>query len=266
MIGPCARPRRLITARVKDASRPAAGYGVIRVEPEQEVEARPGQFAMLGVPAGCRATLHRPMSILGSGATLDFLIREVGRGSRALAGLVEGDDVQLIAPLGTPFPAPTKEERVVLVGGGVGASPLLFQARLAARQGARPTMIYGGRSGRDLVLADEMRHACDLVCVTEDGSLGERGLATDPLAAALSAGGVDRVLACGPLPMMEASAALALEASVPCLVCLEALMACGFGACLGCAVPAAGGGYLYACSDGPVLAAERVDWERMRAA
>ncbi len=266
MTDPCARPRHLIAARVVDATRPAAGYAVIRLEPAQEVEARPGQFAMLGVPGDCKTTLHRPMSILGSGRTLDFLIREVGRGSRALAGLARGDGVRMIAPLGTPFPAPGRQERVVMVGGGVGASPLLFQARLAARAGARPKMIYGGRSGRDLVLADEMRRACDLVCVTEDGTLGERGLATEPLAAALAAGGVDLVLACGPLPMMEAAAGLALEASVPCLVCLEALMACGFGACLGCAVPAAGGGYLYACSDGPVLDAGRVDWERMRAA
>lgn len=266
MIGPCTSPRRLIAARVVDAARPAAGYAVIRLEPEQEVDARPGQFAMLGVPGDCGATLHRPMSILGSGTTLDFLIREVGRGSRALAGLAPGDAVRMIAPLGTPFPEPGPRQRVVMVGGGVGASPLLFQARVSAEAGARPTMIYGGRSASDLVLADEMRRACDLVCVTEDGTLGTRALATGPLAGALAGGGVDLVLACGPLPMMEAAAGLALEASVPCLVCLEALMACGFGACLGCAVPAAGGGYLYACSDGPVLDARRVDWERMRAA
>jgi dihydroorotate dehydrogenase electron transfer subunit len=266
VIGPCSGPRRLIAARVVDASSPAAGYGLIRVEPEQEVEARPGQFAMLGVPGGCGATLHRPMSILGSGRTLDFLIREVGRGSRALAALAQGDGLQMIAPLGTPFPPPSRRERVLMVGGGVGASPLLFQARLAAGAGAEPTMIYGGRAAADLVLAHEMRQVSDLVCTTEDGTMGERGLATDPLARALEAGGVDRVLACGPVAMMEAAAALALRASVPCLVCLEALMACGFGACLGCAVPAAGGGYLYACSDGPVLDARLVDWELMRAA
>jgi dihydroorotate dehydrogenase electron transfer subunit len=253
-----------MAARVVEASRPAPGYGVIRLDPGQRVEARPGQFAMLRVPSGCRATLHRPMSILGAGPTLDFLIREVGRGSRALAGLGVGDAVEMIAPLGTPFPDPQRHERVVMVGGGVGAAPLLFQARLAAQ--ARPTMIYGGRSGRDLVLADEMGRACDLVCVTEDGSLGETGLATDPLARALRGGGVDLVLVCGPVPMMHAAADLARAASVRCLACLEALMACGFGACLGCAVPAAGGGYLYACSDGPVLDAGRVDWERIRAA
>jgi len=206
------------------------------------------------------------MSILGSGSTLDFLIREVGRGSRALAGLGVGDGVEMIAPLGTPFPAPRRDERVVMVGGGVGAAPLLFQARLAAAEADRPRMIYGGRSGGDLVLADEMNLSCDLVCVTEDGSLGERGLATDPLARELDAGGVDLVLACGPVPMMHAAAVLARAASVRCLVCLEALMACGFGACLGCAVPAADGGYVYACSDGPVLDAGLVDWERMRAA
>ena len=266
MTGPCHEPRSLVPARVVDASRPADGYGVIRVRPERPVTARPGQFAMLGVPGHARAMLHRPMSILGAGETVDFLIREVGRGSRALARLAQGDGIEMIAPLGTPFPAPGRDERVVMVGGGVGASPLLFQARVAAQAGARPTTIYGGRSERDLVLADEMQRACELVCVTEDGSRGVRGLVTDPLAEVLAGGGVDLVLACGPLPMMEAAARLTLSASVPCLVCLEALMACGFGACLGCAVPATDGAYLYACSDGPVLEAGRVDWERMRAA
>ena len=265
MTGPCTGERRLLAARVIDSSRPAQGYGVIRLEPEREVEARPGQFAMLSVPGGCRATLHRPMSILDSGDTLEFLIREVGRGSRALAGLGPGDEVQMIAPLGTHFPAPRQDESTVMVGGGVGASPLLFQARVASRV-VRPTMIYGGRGAGDMVLADQMREVCDLVCVTEDGTMGERGLATDPLARALDGGGVDRVLACGPVPMMRSAADLARRADVACLVCLEALMACGFGACLGCAVPAAGGGYLYACSDGPVLDARLVDWDRMRAA
>jgi dihydroorotate dehydrogenase electron transfer subunit len=257
--------RRLAGARVASVERPGPGYAIVRVLPDEPFGAAPGQFAMLRVPGGCGAFLHRPMSILDAGPTVDFLVREAGAGSRALARLVPGDRLEMIAPLGTPFPPTGAGAREVLVAGGVGAAPLLFQARRAVAAGGRPLVIYGARSGADLVLAAPMGEAAETVLVTEDGSLGTRGRANDALAAAL-AGRPDRVLACGPIAMMAETARLSAGASVPCLACLEALMACGFGACLGCAVPAAAGGYLYVCSDGPVVDAALVCWSAIGAA
>lgn len=259
----CEQAHRLIPTCISEVTRPAAGYAIVRAEPPDPVDARPGQFAMLRVDSRCEVMLHRPMSILCASGTLDFLIREVGAGSRTLARLAPGDVLEMIAPLGRPFPDPDPGGREVLVGGGVGASPLLFYAREASRAGARPLILYGGSSEADLVLARQMEQACELERVTEDGSAGLKGLATDPLEAALAKGCVDRVLACGPLPMMRSAARIAARARVECLVCLEALMACGFGACLGCAVPSTREGYLYVCTDGPVLDARDVDWDRL---
>jgi len=241
-------------ARVLEVIRPAPGYALIRAEPESPAPASAGQFAMLRAPG---SFLGRPMSILDSGRTIRFLVRAVGEGSRALALLDPGSVLEMIAPLGSPFPPPASGD--VLVAGGVGAAPILFQART----GPGSTVIYGGRTASDLVLLEEMGRSSRLVLATEDGSAGTKGLATDPLAAMLDRGEARRVLACGPLAMMAAAARLAREASIPCLVCLEALMACGFGACLGCAVPAAAGGFLHACTDGPVVPADRVDWDRL---
>ena len=122
-------------------------------------------------------------------------------------------------------------------------------------------MVYGGRSRRDLPLAAEIAAAAESVTyITEDGSAGERGLASEAMIDLLARSSFDRVVACGPWPMMAAAAQAAASAGVPCEVSLESMMACGYGICLGCAVPASDGGYLYACSDGPVVDASRVVW------
>jgi dihydroorotate dehydrogenase electron transfer subunit len=98
-----------------------------------------------------------------------------------------------------------------------------------------------------------------------DGTRGDKGLVTDTLMRAFNKfpDFGDSVLACGPMPMLKAVARVCAQHGVACQVSLEAPMACGLGACLGCAIPAAGGGYLRACQEGPVLAAEAVDWERV---
>jgi dihydroorotate dehydrogenase electron transfer subunit len=252
----------LTTCTVAACESPAPGYALLSLRPPVPVEARPGQFAMIEVSS---AMLHRPMSILAAGETLEFLIREVGTGSRALASLREGDRVRVIAPLGNSFPPPTPGVCDVLVGGGVGASPLVMHAAASARANRRPTMVYGGRTSVDLLLSAEAAAACDLVAVTEDGSRGIRGLATDPLAGLLGGAGPSRVLTCGPLPMMAATARVCAAMQIECLACLEAMMACGFGACLGCAVPARDSRILCVCSDGPVVDATEVDWEVLSA-
>jgi dihydroorotate dehydrogenase electron transfer subunit len=111
-----------------------------------------------------------------------------------------------------------------------------------------------------LPLADDAIELCDLELTTEDGSRGLPGRVTDLLTKWLSSN--VEVFTCGPDRMMAAVAQKCATAKVPCVVSLEAPMACGFGICLGCAIPTPGGGYLYACAEGPCLDAERIDWER----
>ena len=263
MTTPCSSARALARAEVVERRSPAPGHAVLRLRPDAPIPARAGQFAMMRVPREPRAFLSRPMSMMGAGEVVEILVKEVGAGTRALARLVPGERVDILAPLGRAFPGPSPGITDVLVGGGVGAAPLLMYAREEARAGRQVTFLYGGRTAADLVIAREAASVSRLVTVTEDGSSGIAGIATGPLGGVLAGAGRARVLACGPLRMMEAAARAARGAGAGCVVCLEALMACGFGACLGCAVPAAAGGHLHACSDGPAVDADLVDWERL---
>jgi dihydroorotate dehydrogenase electron transfer subunit len=148
----------------------------------------------------------------------------------------------------------------VLVAGGVGIAPLLFLARELVAQGKRPVLLYGGRTVRDLPLADDAQDLCELEIATEDGSRGFAGRVTELLTRWLSQN--VEVYTCGPDRMMAAVARKCAVANVPCEVSLESPMACGIGVCLGCAIPTVGGGYLYACAEGPCIDAQRIDWER----
>lgn len=220
---------------------------------------RPGQFAMLSLdPRGLRLDplLPRPMAVFrAEGGRVEFRFRVVGRGTALLAALSAGDEVGVLGPLGNGFAAPEDATaRPVLVGGGTGTASLY---ELAAQLGRRARVLLGGRT-RDaiLALADFEALPAELQVATEDGSSGRRGLVTDLLA--LEPG--DRVFACGPTAMMDAVRQRAHADGVPCQVSLESQMACGFGICLGCAVPT-DQGFRYVCTHGPVFDAERLDWK-----
>jgi dihydroorotate dehydrogenase electron transfer subunit len=148
----------------------------------------------------------------------------------------------------------------VLVGGGTGIASLWDLAGRAA-QVAPAHVLLGARTAADLMGVDDFRAlGVDLALATEDGSAGERGLVTAPLERLLGRGDVATVYACGPTPMMRRCAELAAGRGARCLVSLENPMACGFGVCLGCAVPRAGGGFALVCRDGPVFDAGAVAW------
>ncbi len=221
--------------------------------------AEPGQFALLR-PASWRSEpyLPRPMSFLSvQEGRLEFLVRRVGLGTNALLALEPGDGVWVLGPLGVGWPRVAEGVQVVLVAGGVGLAPLLFWLE----QERRPAQVlYGVRTRQDLALVERIEAAGGrLVCATEDGSAGRQGLVTALVGDALS-GTTGHVLACGPWPMMRVCVQAAVDHGWRCHVSLEARMACGLGMCLGCAVPRAGGGYLYACREGPVVEGSTVDW------
>jgi dihydroorotate dehydrogenase electron transfer subunit len=228
--------------------------------------ARPGQFVMAACGPLLDPLLRRPISLNRClrPDQIQLLIRVVGRGTELLAGFRTGEPLSLVGPLGKGF-RPPPAGPVCLVGGGIGIAPLLFLADWLheAHPSALPcNVLLGSRTAGELThLAAEFGQiGCQVENATDDGSLGHHGLVTDLLAPHLSL--VKKVYACGPQPMMATVAGLCRQAGIPCEVSLEANMACGLGACLGCAVLGADNRYLHVCKDGPVMNAETVAWNR----
>jgi NAD(P)H-flavin reductase len=187
----------------------------------------PGQFFMLEAPG---RLLPRPMSLcLAPARELAFLIDAVGPGTQALCSLGPGDELHVLGPLGNGFAL--EVERPLLVGGGIGVAPLPY---LSERLGSPPAVL-GFRSDWHAEAAQLVPNA--QVCV-------QPTLVTE-----LIPDGLD-VLACGPEPMLEAVRAVAPAAQLA----WEAPMACGYGACYGCAVEI-DGRLKRLCVDGPVLCA-----------
>jgi dihydroorotate dehydrogenase electron transfer subunit len=235
----------------------------------------PGQFAMLspgaiGAAERFDPLLPRPMAIYRArrsdgGAEVEVLYKVHGRGTALLAEARAGERVRFVGPLGQPFPAAPRGSLALLVGGGTGIASLYeLAARTRASGAARLRVLLGARSRGDLMGREDFESlGVELVVATEDGSLGETGFVTVPLASMLDAEPDAVVYACGPTPMMRRAAQLAAARGRRCLVSLENPMACGFGVCLGCAAPRVGGGFALVCRDGPVLDAGTVDWERL---
>jgi len=255
-------------AKVVSQEPVGAGVFLLRLEaPAVAAATSPGTFVMLRVSGGPEPLLARPFSVHGAeGDHLLILYQVVGRGTEMLSRVEPGRELACWGPLGNGFNLDC--QRPLLVAGGMGVAPLWFAARAMAERGAEVSVLFGlagagGYSELLAVLQDQAEAGkISLSFTTEDGSLGEKGLVTHLMPQALER--ADRVLACGPPAMLKAVASLAAEAEVACQVSLEAPMACGVGACLGCVVPAVpGGGYLRVCQEGPVLGAARVDWERL---
>jgi dihydroorotate dehydrogenase electron transfer subunit len=163
----------------------------------------------------------------------------------------------IIGPLGRGF-TPGRGGRAVMVAGGLGIAPMPLLAKKLSSLGVPSILLYGCRDKGQLLATPGIKTAIS----TENGSCGRRGRVTDLLEERLRQGGACRVYACGPWAMLKQVSLVCREHKTPCQVSLEARMACGVGACQGCAVKAAGGGYLHVCSDGPVFDSRRIDWNQ----
>ena len=263
-------PRRL-DALVLDNRAEGGQNHRLRLAAPEWPGAAPGQFVMLspgalGAAARYDPLLPRPMAVYRTLARdgareVEILYKVTGRGTQLLAGTRAGERVRMVGPLGASFPLPRAGERALLVGGGTGIASLYELAASACERGP-VAVLLGARRASDLMgVADFAALPLELRIATEDGSEGARGVVTELLEAALAdAAAPIRVYACGPTPMMRRAAELAAARGRHCIVSLENHMACGFGVCLGCAVPRAGGGFALVCRDGPVLDAGAVAW------
>ena len=219
----------------------------------------PGQFVQLGLEP---AYLPRPFSILrADGRRLEVLSKAVGLGTRALFACAHGQRVWVLGPLGRGFRS-DRSASSILVGGGVGLPPIYALAERLSGKGTSPRVIVGARTAEQVLLRYELAAlGADVHVMTDDGSAGGRGTAADRLRELLGTAATGcRVYACGPEPMLAAVADLCRRSGTPCQVAVEEHMACGFGACQGCAVRTAAGGYDLVCRDGPAFDAERLMW------
>jgi dihydroorotate dehydrogenase electron transfer subunit len=252
----------------------AGGYRIFSaLDPAGPMPAA-GQFYMLAAESGWggergRPYLARAFSVAGAergngGLRLDFLVQAVGPGTERLAALEEGEGLWIHGPLGRPFSAPRdvapEAAGAILVGGGIGVAPLAIWRLQLLAAGVPARVLLGFRDransgGLDLFDCSEIRLA------SEDGHTGHRGLVTDLLAVLLEGDDARSaaVYACGPPAMLEAVRTMCAARGVACELAMEAPMACGFGACFGCAVPLAGGGYTRLCVDGPVVRGDEIE-------
>lgn len=224
------------------------------LEARDDTAPRAGQFYMLaaadrwGGGEDERPFLPRAFSVMRArDGVLEFMLEDVGPGTRRLCELRPGDGLWLAGPFGRPFAPPRDARRPVLVGGGVGTAPL---AILQDELGASALVLLGFRDAAHAEGAALLR---DARVATDDGSVGHAGLVTELLRAELGCDPRTEVYGCGPPLMLEAVRAQCEEMGVPAQLALESGMACGFGACFGCVVPVRGGGYVRLCVDGPVL-------------
>ena len=243
-------------------SRSFGQYKVIGVIDTEAPVALAGQFHMLaavegwGGEADGRPWLPRPISFLsnGKGGRFDFLIDPIGPGTRLLAALQVGEFVGVVGPLGNGFSPVAEGVRPVLVGGGIGAAPVMALSELMLAQGQDHDLILGFRSEQQAQVAQLASHA---KVMTDDGSAGERGNVIDALNR-LEIGNAE-LFGCGPAPMLDALRLRADLLGVRSQLALEAPMACGFGACFGCAVETRTG-IIRLCVEGPVLAGESLEF------
>ena len=238
---------------------------------------RPGQFVMIRIAGLAEPFLGRPISIYSyhprkSSAEIELLYRVVGKGTQILAGLISGSQVEVHGPLGGSYSLFPEKENVVLIAGGIGVAPLSLLAQYLCKNASvtasRLSFYLGAQTAKEIVGLDKLSKLCYKIKIcTDDGSRGRKLLVTqafqedipkyDPAATA--------VYACGPKGMIKALAGILSPGKFFCQVSLEERMACGTGACMGCAVAITGksGDVVYkrVCSDGPVFSLENIVWE-----
>ena len=212
---------------------------------------RPGQFVQARLPG---FYLRRPISVCDwDGESLTLVYKLVGEGTRAMADMRPGMELDLLTGLGNGFDTAACGTRPLLIGGGVGLPPMIGLCRTLLEEGKHPTVLAGFNTADEVFLRDAVEAlGVPFVLATMDGSAGVKGLVTD----AMKALDFDSVCACGPLPMLKA---VCEAADVPGQFSFEERMGCGFGACMGCTVRTKNG-YKRICKDGPVLVREEILW------
>jgi dihydroorotate dehydrogenase electron transfer subunit len=245
----------------------------------------PGQFVMVRPPLVVDPLLPRAFSIYRisqgeEGAPIvEILYKVLGKGTQYLAQIDPGQAVEILGPLGNRFTVPETVETAVLVAGGIGVPPIAALAMEVVKGQRRLEVFLGGKTAADILCVQDFEGVgATLHITTEDGSKGTRGVITDLLEPFLESfgdpatrqlgnqAGPSRlaIFTCGPPGMLAAVSRVAEGRGVPCQTSVEANMACGFGACMGCAIEVRSSGpgpaYKLVCKDGPVFDSRDLVW------
>lgn len=295
--------RRVLRARVLKCREVAPRHFHFQLHaPTLARDAAPGQFVHVATRPNSTTwnfdpLLRRAFSIMNAdreNQSVEMLFRVEGQGTTALAAAKEGDELDIIGPLGQTFdlsPFHVKQSNVVLprailVGGGVGVPPLVFLGKILRATKIRVSALIGARTSQDVLGLDTFRALnIESTVATDDGSAGHHGRVIDLLEAELTTDNKAIVYACGPWPMLRAVALLCQKQGVRCQVSLEEAMPCGIGVCNGCVVratqPHAMGAtppqlneiigdewspyqrYRRICVEGPACWADEIEWEQL---
>ena len=250
------------TAKILSQNKIADGIYSMWIETTAAKEAKPGQFIDVYVNDDSKL-LPRPISICEvKDDLLRIVYRVVGGGTKIMSTYEEGDEIQIIGPLGNGFDM--RDGKAILVGGGIGIPPMVELAKNLSEKIGKENVISVMGYRDELFLTDELEQFSTVVIATEDGSTGTRGTVID----ALNENGVggDVLYACGPIPMLEALKDWANEKDIECQISLEERMACGIGACLACVCKTkekdehSNVCNKRICKDGPVFDANEIDF------
>ncbi len=256
------------------ATRRAGAYHHLTiVSPGVAELANPGQFVALAVGGATSANLlrrcfsiHRAKPSGTYGGTVDVVVAAHGAGTTWLTGLRPHDPVDVVGPLGRPFPLPADPVPCVLVGGGYGSAPLFWLAEALQARGCQVEMVLGAASDDRLFGVVEARRTADgVVVTTDDGSAGRRGWVSDVLGDVIDRTGAGVVYGCGPMAMLRSVTEIAGAHGAVAQVAVEESMACGVGVCMTCVLPVAGNDgvtrMVRSCVEGPVFRGDRVRWD-----
>ena len=265
------RPVQL-RAQVLSVRRVEAYTVLTFVGPEIAERALPGHFVALAVGGEeSSMLLRRSFSVYrvqrggGYGGTVEVVFSVAGRGTAWLSRLRARDTVDVVGPLGSPFPVPEQPVPCVLVGGGYGSAPLFALGDELRHRGCRVDFVLGAASGDRLFGALEAKRMAATVAVTtDDGSVGTRGRVSDVLPEVLARCEAQLVYACGPMAMLAAVSSAADVYGALALTAVEEAMACGIGICMTCVLPVVGedgtSRMVRSCVEGPVFRGDRVRW------
>ena len=275
-------------ARISSNVEVIPGIHLMWIEaPEMAAAAQPGQF--ITVRCG-DFVLRRPFSIHHSSpltgedpgeGEIAILFKVAGKGTLWLSQQQNGEKIDILGPLGKGFTVGPKSKNLLLVAGGIGIAPLVFlMQRASSRQ--QITLIHGAATAAQLYprgcqLTAIGHQTVQVIPVTEDGSTGQKGMATDVLPDFLN--WADQVYACGPMDMYKAMAHSLNPSPLKgeergegekrsklklreCQVSLEVRMGCGFGACYGCTINTKKG-LKQVCRDGPVFELDDIIWREV---
>ncbi|HAZ10852.1 MAG TPA: dihydroorotate dehydrogenase electron transfer subunit [Candidatus Omnitrophica bacterium] len=256
-----------IKARILLNRRIGLGYYKMSLDaPYIARTAKPGQFAQIKCSDSFEPLLRRPFSIHRVNRNIEILYETVGRGTEILSNKKEGDKIDVLGPLGNGFTLPRAmngEPRAIIIAGGIGAAPLVYLAEELTKKKIKTIVLIGAKTKNLILCEKDFKKATPEVYVsTDDGTYGSQGFVSKlfhKILKTTESKFETIVYVCGPHEMLKCIADICQERKFECQVSLEEKMACGIGACLGCAVKTKSGNKL-ACKDGPIFNANELLW------